>query len=251
MSTLKSGIQRKLKGEFVVNEEALRRVVGVYQSKITELSFPASIVFHVKREDDRFYETELIEDVLADPNVGERKISLLNIEIRNDDPSKKPEPWERDWISAVQFDLNNHNVMVVVSSDNKNWALLLADELEPQVIRTQNVKKIPTWLLFLFYISIAFFLIATIRKYSNLVTDSFATTLKSAVYFILIFSFFMTWGSRPSYLSKWVGPVSFFDWGNQSDTYSEHEKLRQNIQWVVIAGFILSIFAFLYTSNVF
>ena len=56
MLTLKSGLIRDLTGNFILDEDALRRIVGILVAKGKELAFPNAVVFHVKREDDRFYE---------------------------------------------------------------------------------------------------------------------------------------------------------------------------------------------------
>ena len=55
---LKSGVIRSYRSAFFVDEDSLRRFQAILTKAGTGLSFPTMVVFHVEREDDRFYETE-------------------------------------------------------------------------------------------------------------------------------------------------------------------------------------------------
>ena len=250
MSTLKSGIEKELKGEFILDEQALRRIVGVLEQKAKDLDYPTILVFHVKRVDDRFYETTKIDDVLADPNIQDRKIHSLSIELRNEDPNKKPEPWERDWFVLVRFVLKENLVIIAVGHEDKNWALLLVDELEPQIMRTKVAKKIPTWILVMFYFAMALFFVVITRKYSVYLPKSIFDFSRNLIYFCVILISFLSFGNRPEFLSRFVGPNSCFHWGDQLSVYSDKERLRQNLQWIVIIGFLLSICTTIYTAYI-
>lgn len=171
MSKLKSGVSRSLEGHFVLDENGIRRIVGILEAKAKDLPHPSSVVFHVEREDDRFYETSKIEDVLTDANTPGHRITELGIELRNVDPNKTPQPWDRDWIVTVHFQSKKGKQDIIISAEDKNWALLLADELEPQVVRTFTPKKIPTWLLLSLYLAIFVLLLALIKSIPKYLSD--------------------------------------------------------------------------------
>lgn len=79
---LSSGISKELKKQFVLDEDALIRIQGVLDKAAKSLQSDVQVVFRVEREDDRFYETANLEDVLSDPNIFGKKVTLIGIEIR-------------------------------------------------------------------------------------------------------------------------------------------------------------------------
>ncbi len=248
MIKLSSGLSRELKGHFILDENGLRRIAGVLSEKAKDLPYPCSVVFHVKREDDRFYETTQAEDVLADANTPGSRIKLLRIELRNVDPNKVAAPWERDWIVAVQFSGNGEKQSIDVASEDRNWALLLADAIEPQIARTFTAKEIPTWLLIPSYIALAY-LLHTLTKTVVKTTPDTISSIELVIWigaFILSMS---TFGDRNTMISRWAGPESSFHWGEQATSYNQFEGIRQNILWVVIVGFTVSVMATIYTNT--
>lgn len=250
MIKLNSGISREFKGHFVLDDNGLRRIAGVLSEKAQDLPYPCSIVFHVKREDDRFYETTLAEDVLADANTPGSRINLLRIELRNSDPNKVSVPWERDWIVAVQFCRDGNKQSINVASEDKNWALLLADAIEPQVTRTFTAKAIPSWMLIPAYVAFAYFLISVTKSPIPVASDT-VSLINFAIGLGALILSASTIEDRNELISKWAGPKSSFQWGEQAISYNQFESTRQNILWVVIVGFSISILATLYTNTLF
>ena len=74
LPTLKSGIMRSYRGWFVVDEDALRRLQTVLAKGASSLDFETHVVFRVDREDDRFYETTDLDDVLSDANLPGKRV---------------------------------------------------------------------------------------------------------------------------------------------------------------------------------
>lgn len=250
---LRSGITRGFEADFVLDENGLRRVVGVLEAKSKELPYPTAVVFTVQRDDDRFYETIDIEDVLADPNTQDHTIRMLRIELRNSDPNRKSEPWDRGWIVLVRFGARlPERATIAVNSEDKGWALLLADELEPQVQRVMSARAIPSWLLVLLVLSIGIFVGVLAFKLfpprSRVDIPFFALAIASTA--LGVSAARRQTGRRTSWLRQWAGPRSFFCWGDQIVTHSRHEEHRKNIQWVLIAGFFVSVVATIYTNVV-
>jgi len=117
-------------------------------------------VFHVERDDDRYYETTDISDVLADPNISGKRIVMLDISLRRPPQPDPKHQLDRDEVVQITFRATDHDrpfpyrnrVSVRITTDDKNWALLLADELQPQVERTFKAKASPRWVLALFVV---------------------------------------------------------------------------------------------------
>lgn len=248
MLTLKSGLIRDLTGNFILDEDALRRIVGILAAKGKELAFPNAVVFHVKREDDRFYETTTLEDVLSDANTPGHRIQLVAIELRDTTPGKAVVPWERDWIVSVQFTTVGRTQRIEVASENRSWALLLADELGPQVVRTFSAKKIPSLILIASYIAMGVGLFALAKSYAHLMPFDGLTIVKTALIMVFGFLSIATLQPRERFVAHWTGPESSFHWGEQRTSYGARESVRKNILWVVIAGFFVSVGATLYTN---
>lgn len=249
MISLKSGISREINGHFILDESGLRRISEILYEKAKDLPYPCSVIFHVKREDHRFYESTQVEDILSDANVLGSQIHSLRIELRNADPNKVVAPWEKDWIVAIQYSKNGYKQGIEVASENKNWALLLADAIEPHITRTFTAKKIPTWILIPSYIVLAY-LVHTIFKNYIESTPGNISTYELFFWIGAIFLSISSLGNRHELISKWAGPKSCFHWGEQAKSYDHYESTRQNIFWVVIVGFVVSIMATIYSENV-
>ncbi|HXU93899.1 MAG TPA: hypothetical protein VFP33_09610 [Gallionella sp.] len=250
---LHSGVSRELEKFFILDEDGIRRIVGILEARAKDLSHPCAVVFHVRREDDRFYETTRLEDVLSDANTPGRRIQLLRIELRNADPNRTAQPLDGDWIVAVAFSTKGNKQKIDVSSEDRNWALLLADEVEPQIVRTFVAKHIPTWLLIIFYIAITMGLISitNANTLGQFLPLSVIPTLKAVISMACIVLSAGTLEPRNRLIAKWVGPESSFHWGEQAASYNHREGIRQKLFWGVLVGFFLSVGATLYTNALF
>ena len=136
------------------------------------------------------------------------------------------------------------DVRIRISSPDKTWALMLADELEPQVTRLFKVKKFPNWIFFLFAPVVA--LIG--YRISILVGNAMPLPVKhagwaaacySALIFFLMahttvsekkFNFLQSFQSEPLFL-----------WGEETAHATGRETFRKNILWVVVIGFLVSL----------
>ena len=174
--------------------------------------------------------------------------------MRNTDAARKPEPWEDDWIVAVIFESDEKDpVQLRIFSEKTNWALLLADELEPQIERTFKSNAISDWFLLPFYWSLV---ILGFRGFSVLFSkgifpDGIIYSLQVFIIILaLLFSFFtLSKGKlRSKWLTKYLGPESVFLWGDQRGNYLERKQTRKNIFWIVFVGFFISIAANIITN---
>ncbi len=248
---LTSGISKYYKKCFLLDEDALRRIQGILENAGNKLNEPFLVVFYVRREDDRFYEVSNVDDVLSDPNIIGKRVTEISIELRTE--TARAERIQRDWIARVFFvrerkypgDFSwlisdRHEAQIQIASQDRNWALLLADELEPQVLRTFKPKGTPRWLLILFVIPFTFLL----PKLSQLLSAEITRVIFAFIGFlsvILLIMVFINETSLPPFIARFLGPESSFLWGEEIQYFRNREQLRTNIMWVIIIGFIISV----------
>lgn len=146
MTELRSGVSKDFEQPFVVDEDSLRRIEGVLRKG--EAQVPESRVeFLVYREDSRFFETLSLDDVLADPNIPRKRVSRLRIALMSKEEVQDPTRVNRRTYVSVDYNKNlnykyiGSRVSFDVSHHDRTWALLIADELEPQIRRTLRKKK--------------------------------------------------------------------------------------------------------------
>jgi hypothetical protein len=249
---LTSGIAKKYTKPFILDEDSLRRIYSVLEKAARDLSELTTIIFHIEREDDRYYETSEINDVLSDPNIISKRINLVSIELRYANRQEKSFTISnRDWIVMILFSFTDNiifprksnRVSVRIASDNKNWALLLSDELEPQIQRTFKVKQTPRWTLILFILP---FIILG-GKFWSLLNLSTATSsnIMSSVFSLVLMLFLAVFlilmiGGIPQWYIRAFGPEPVFLWGEELEAYQDREKTRQNILWAIIIAFTIS-----------
>lgn len=252
MAILKSGLTKYYGRHFVLDEDSLRRMQAILDKAAKELPSSPEVVFRVEREDDRFYETLSIEDVLADPNVERRRIKTVYIELRPDEANLEDVLHRRKAIVSLEFAaeegfsaLKEHHVRIEISHDNRNWALLLADELEPQIQRTFKSKGIPLLVFVVFLIPLAMVFLKIYRKsFPDAANIEVIKIMGQALFMIFLvlgmLSFFIYTIGRPKWYSRMLGPESVFLWGDEAHAYNTRYKTRQNIFWGVIVAFVVS-----------
>lgn len=254
MLKLSSGIERDQKGHFLLEEDGLRRIVEVIEAKSKSLPQKTAIVYFVRRKDDRFYETSDLNDVLADPNNSNRRIEHLSIELRRTDPTQPIEAWERNWIVNVTFTIEKESrVKFTIASDDRNWSLLLADALEPQVARTRGAQQVPSLLLLVFYAALAAFLYAGVPRLQSglgLYWEA-AKNFEGLALMGLVFVALGSVGERNYFVAKIFGPESCFSWGEEAKVREKRLEWRKNVTWAIVIGFFVSVASTVYTNIVF
>ncbi|MBM0743163.1 hypothetical protein JOY44_16360 [Phormidium sp. CLA17] len=139
--------------------------------------------------------------------------------------------------------MDGNEVRIRIATEDKSWSLLLADQLEPQVQRTFNVKATPRWTLALLFLP---FLIVIAKFFGSIPSNHFLDSLTLITAMIPVLMIPLLVGSLTE-TSKWFvtffGPESAFMWGEEARYYKDREQTRQNIFWAVIVAFIISLAA--------
>ena len=249
---LSSGIFKKYKKKFVLDEDGLRRVEAVLLKAIDEQESPLELLYRVEREDDRFYETHNVADVLGDANIIGKKVKSLGIELVEKGKTNVHSEEEKETFVRIIFDKEidppyfSRDVIVQVSSVNRTWALMLADELETQISRLFKVKTTPKWVLSLVFVLFILLFYKIGEFTSGAEFEPQKNALRSTVSVALgaILTYLV---SRIMPLPRWartiIGAQSVFLWGEEESEYADRERLRRNIQWTIVGGFIASFLA--------
>ena len=243
---LKSGIYKNHKKSFILDEDGLRKIAGVIEASSREIGFPCQVVFYVWRKDERFYETTDIEDVLSDPNIGDKHIESMSIELRDCSPNRRPEPWEKDYVVQVFLRKRCTNTVTIdIGAEDRNWALLLADKLEPQIERAFKGARVPAWLVILCSAAIVYLLhgLTNRASESSMLPQALGVSFQViAILGLTVFCYMsLEVGKlRPEFLTRYLGPESVFLWGDEIEQFSNRIRLRRNVFWVIVMGFLVS-----------
>lgn len=245
---LKSGIHKDFSKNFVLTENAVNRISQILKEASKNLEYESDIVYYVYKENNRFYETTKIEEVLSDPNIDRKEIKSFYIELRSSDPERRPEKWQDDWIVQVGFSRFHKDSPIIfrIYGENKGWALLLADKLEPHVEATTVKNSISDFILIPLYASIAFLGFKSLS--TQIINTGISKPLLYAAQTIIIILFiilsFLTLNigkARAAFLKKHFGPESVFLWGAQVTGYHNRQNIRNGIFWGVFVTFLVSL----------
>lgn len=135
----RAGIRKEYSKQFVVSEAKLRKLCDVLREHAEKLSETTYLRFHVQRENDSFYETVELDEVLGDDNAEGREITLLGIEIHEEEGQGSagadyPEP--KNAIAWVIFRRDrDESVRVNVRAKDRDWCFVLFDDIDSQLQR--------------------------------------------------------------------------------------------------------------------
>ena len=265
-ATLQSGIMRSYNGRFVVDEDALRRLQAALTKGASTLAFETHVVFRVEREDDRFYETTDLSDVLSDANLPGKRVQGLSVRLRRGGDAPTHRPWEERWLAQVTFGTTSGSgprryyrqmfaevADLTVITEDRNWALLVADELEPQVQRVLT-KSPMAWLVYPASVAIVALIgavsevleapelgLSALRR--PLTVWKLAGAIPLGIVLALMVQTMPFRILMPDGFARWFGRESVFLWGEELKQYPQRQRFRRNIIWSVAVAFLVSLVA--------
>jgi hypothetical protein len=147
--TERAGLRKEYTRHFLVDEARLRKIHNVLLEHARRLDEETYLRFYVERENNSFYETKAIEEVLSDDNAPGKTIRTVSLELHRVNPSEderfKPEA-ERKPLAYVAFARSRDTkVVFFVAGDRRDWCFLLADELDTQIQRCLTHRNL-AWL---------------------------------------------------------------------------------------------------------
>ena len=137
----RAGINKEYTKNFHLDETKLRRIAEVLREHGAKVGHGIKLSFYVRRENDSFYETDDIEDILADENTPGKSIQVTAFYLKkipdDDTPIESSLIPKSEAIAFVGFSLTkNERVLFSVNERERDWCFLLADELDTQITRT-------------------------------------------------------------------------------------------------------------------
>jgi hypothetical protein len=256
---LESGLSRSRHSCFLVDEDALRRIEATLAKAAPDLGVPTQVVFHVEREDDRFYETTKLEDVLSDPNLPGRRIFSVSVELRKETQDRQ-RPWEPDWVARVSLikehrhediPFDTDEVQIRISTPDRSWALMLADQLEPQVERLFVKRRFTMALIYLIGLFVTSLLVITgesLEKHRPplaLIQEPYTlwklgATSAGVLILLTVLSHRPFRFLVPKWLREFGGYESIFLWGEEAKLYPGRQATRRSLFWGIVVAFFVS-----------
>ncbi|MGB2578708.1 hypothetical protein AAIR98_000627 [Elusimicrobium simillimum] len=131
----KAGFSKEYPQNFFLNEQKLRKIIDVITDHTKKLNTPFRIQYKVFRDNDSFYESESLDELLSDDNTLSKKIRKISIYLYITEP-KKEEKNETN-ILALSFGKRREiPILLDVEYSNKQWCFILLDDLDTQIKRT-------------------------------------------------------------------------------------------------------------------
>ncbi len=255
----KTSLSKSYSTYFILDEGKLRKLIEVLTEYSKKKDYECDFRFMVKRSDNSEYSTDSIETVLKDDNIKRKEIRELTILLKDKGEQSR---YNLKTECNIEFSVKEPSpytspVKYSVKDENEKWAFSLAEELDAYISRTlvyksKRFNQLPELidnLLFpmAVFISIIFIinLIYPLNSYRLGDLNLFQTGIVIAICTsLLMLSFNVVQELSPiQKLSNLMNLNSVFYWGDQKETYDAQHSLRQNVKWVVIIGFLVSMIA--------
>lgn len=144
----KAGIYKEYLKNFKLDEPKLRKICDVMQTHSEKISEETYLHFYVSQEDNSFYETYDIEDIIKDDNVPGKSIRRLLISVVKgtvDDKEISDGKRQENTIAHCAFTRDRYEkVSYSIQEKERAWCYLLADDLDSQIQRTLQKSFLTT-----------------------------------------------------------------------------------------------------------
>lgn len=245
---LHAGISRKYWKRFLLNEDGLRRIHGVLEEYRIETSLGPP-KYTVVREDQRFYETDSVEEVIADPNIISQRIVKLTIEVIDENAAYAHDEWVCRLVYSKDRADDEPPITLNIRSTNRQSSLLLADKLEPQILRATSKLWMASLIRIVPIMALLIFLLPMVgaqftdfdSPFRNMVDSWMKWTMVLGI--VIVFLFLV--GDR---IRAFIAPESVFLWGDELTANESRERTRRNWFWGILVGFLVSLAAGLAAS---
>jgi hypothetical protein len=271
----RSGIIKEYTQNFLTDEQKLRKIVDVIKDHSKRLSYETYLEFYVEREQEVFYTTHDIEEVLQDDNSSGEPILVITIALYKSDPTTEKDQKslsDRRPIVFVGFTPKKETkIRFSVLCESRDWTLLVSDELDTQIKR--HLKRggfrlfqysdyflglviiylgqiLSTWLIDKhgeIHLSSAEINALTPNEQIQKILEITINRSYEPVY-LLLCGFIVSWliggfliAFRP--ISKLIGKTrtSFFYWGDMIQVYQKAEQRNTLLKWSLGISLIVSI----------
>lgn len=137
----RAGVTKSYGRNFLLSPEMVRSIVETITEAAARMGRRTTLIFSVYRENDSFYETESLDEVLKDANATGKAIT--NLEIRLLYEGGKITQSE-DIVLALRFKrFGETKVTIILDSEEREWSFQLADRLHGQINRILRRPQLP------------------------------------------------------------------------------------------------------------
>ena len=279
-----AGISKGFTKHFLLDESKLRKLCDVIREHSEKLKERTYLKLWVRREDNSYYETKNIDEVLKDDNIPGKALQRLIIHLLKEHPDKDKATFNSgDKIKTfVAFTLDqDEKVSFGIEETERDWCFLLADDLDTQIQRTLKKRTFPFFTSRLFETAVFLALGAFFKLWLSFVLtlgnpDISMDSIQSMTTEMQIEKILEIHLERdiranwltPAILFSWVlilvlieiRPItriieklnrSVFYWGDMKTQYQNFLAKVNRFKWGVVITFIMSILAGLFVMFVF
>ena len=266
-----SGIAKEHDRNFLLDEGKLRKLVDVLDQFCRKKEPHARLEFTVYRQDDSYYVTSTVDEVLSDDNAGGKGVSALVIDLiaPTADPDEKKEPRR---LSRLRFRLQRDSrIDYSISDPDRDWCFLLAEDMDAQLQRTFRPRRFAwlrrnpfmdmgvCWLIIAIPMALLGFWLyrahpgPTPAEITQLSIDEKLTKLLTsggygdpgllAISLAWVFMALMMLVAEMRPITKLFAwsDRSVFYWGDAKQAFDNYSSTMAKVKWGVIIAFLVSI----------
>jgi len=263
----KSELKKDYKHLFFLDEGKLRKIIDTVKLYAEKKDYEFDLYYEINLADNSQYKENDLLRVLGDENVKGKEIIKLSIYLKKVD---KEYSWRDNFICQVHFNKSaapskyDNPMSSAIIDEDKNWSYGLAEELDIYMKRTiigekyefgRIIKFIDQFVPYSLLIGIFIIL----KTYFPLLNTNlgeipamqivFAFSILFPILLIITITAYEGQVFIIQYLlSSFKENNSTFYWGDQIEHFNKTKQLKNNIKWVVIIGFCVSLIAGLVTA---
>jgi len=255
-----SVLEKKYSSYFLLDEGKLRKLGDVLKEFASKKDYECGTVYTVKKADNSEYTSDTIDTVLHDDNIKRKEIQKLTISLADRSEEFK---WQRRTDCTIEFDQtidadNRYGfpVRYSVKDNDERWAFAFSEGLDGYIQRTMMSNKMrlrPISSFFEAIVPVLGFMLVILminslyplrhRLLGELNLLEFGILVPICIGLVILCFDTINWLKPIERLSNLVRHSSVFYWGDQKEIYDSQRNFRQNMKWVVLIGFIVSVAA--------
>ena len=251
-----------------------RRIVEVIREHAAKLKNKTFLEFYIEKGTDIYYKTKDLEEILNDDNLQDHPITMVSIKLKAEPSDDKDKEGIEDIVYVGFSSKAETAVQCHVAETERDWCMLLADELDTQIGRTLYSRAAPSFMASWADLIVVLSLVGTglavalyeigkpsisltarqihamslDRKVETLLQHQCSGRPPGVWAFLISLMLSMILASligqfKPiSLLMRKTSPSVFY-WGDMIKMHDSLAKQISNVKWVICVGFVVSALA--------
>ncbi|TOF34098.1 hypothetical protein CGJ21_24305 [Vibrio parahaemolyticus] len=139
MSTVATGIFEEVSNGFFLDETKVRKIVDIIKNHGDKLENNIEITYRVYKKNNSFKVLTDVDELLSLDNSNETRVRRILIELKELKKDSKSGRDDSQVVFSLDFDKEHHvPVIYTIKHENREWMLLLLDEIKSQVSRVER-----------------------------------------------------------------------------------------------------------------